>query len=114
MYFTPFFEEDMLLQQFVLPRSTTGVSFSNFPGTVIVPVVASDTGGGGVPIPGGEGGFTDNELLAIAMLKTGKAAGQGFLIASLDGPVPVMDVFGFIWASYKTVEAWEEYRVATQ
>lgn len=64
----------------------------------------------GVPIPGP----SDNELLAEAMAKTGRAAVQGAIIASLDGPVPVMDVLGIAWASYKTIEAWEEYRVATQ
>jgi len=70
--------------------------------------------GGGVPIPGGEYGVTNDEALAIAWASTGKAAMQGALIASIDGPIPIMDIFGFAWASYKTVEAWEEYRRTTQ
>lgn len=64
----------------------------------------------GVPIPGP----SDEELLAVAWAKTGRAATQGAIIAMLDGPIPVMDVLGVAWASYKTIEAWEEYRVATQ
>jgi len=67
----------------------------------------------GPAIPGGEYGVTDDEALAVAWANTGKAAMQGALIASLDGPIPVMDIFGFAWASYKTVEAWEEYREVT-
>jgi len=60
-----------------------------------------------------EGGMSDEALFTIAMAKTGKAGMQGALIAMIDGPIPIMDIVGFAWASYKTAEAWQEYREAT-
>ena len=43
-----------------------------------------------------------------------KAIGQGLLIASIDGPIPAMDILGLGWAIYKTNEAWQNYSDATQ
>jgi len=117
MYYTRFFEEDLIQQQFqdfIFPGASSSLPIWGIPGTKIIPFVVPSGEGGGVPIPGGQSGMTDNELLALAIFDTGKAVGQGLVIASIDGPIPVMDIVGFLWASYKTIEAWENYRLQTQ
>lgn len=47
--------------------------------------------------------------LAIAGMKTGRAVALGVMLASLDGPLPVMDILGFTVATALSVRAWSEY-----
>ncbi len=51
---------------------------------------------------------SDTQLM-IAVGKTGRAVALGVALAMMDGPLPIMDVAGFVVTSALTVRAWSEW-----
>ena len=45
----------------------------------------------------------------MAVGKTGRAVALGIALASIDGPLPIMDVAGFVVATALSLRAWHEY-----